>query len=786
MNARSVPAFVFFLCATLWAPPLAAQPAVKRETGRIEGRVRDALDRPIAGAAVRLETESGAVAAEAKTGSDGRFVFTDVAAGVYAVEVSKEGFEQGVSIVTATAGGSAAPELVLASTRPLDVTVAAKKLNEARNQILTRTGSSRYTIHQEAIQAQPGGSSAPLNQTLLRAPGVAQDSFGQVHVRGDHANLQYRLNGIQLPEGVSGFGQVLGSRFIDQTDLLDGALPAQYGLRTAGIVDIQTKTGTQASGTTLDVYGGSHDQIQPSFQVGGTSGSLSYYADGEFLHDALGVENPTPSLNAIHDATNQGRGFAYLSGLLDPTSRVSFIGGAYGGRYQIPNNPGQTPAFMLLGVPGFDSKSLDETQDQQDYFGALAYQKSLDRLDFQLELFSRYSRTDFDPDPLGDLIFNGVAGKITQDVIGNGLQGDSAYRLTDTHTLRAGLLYVNEYTTRRSAVNVFHTDPLGDQTPDHVPFTIHDNGYKVGNSYSLYLQDEWKILDELTVNYGLRFDAVDAFVAANQLSPRVNVVYKPCSGTALHAGYARYFTPPPQELVATTSVAKFQGTTNASELPFGSPVKVERSHYFDAGVTQQILPGLQVGLDGYYKLSTHLIDEGQFGQALILNPFNYKKGRIYGAELTASYQVGGFTTYANVAYSVAQGKAIESAQFLFEQDELDYIANHYVYLDHDQRWTTSLGASYLWNDTRFSVDALLGSGLRSGFANTDKLPSYEQVNLGLSHKFALGDKASATLRFDIINLFDQVYAIRSGEGIGVGAPQYGPRRTYYGGVSVDF
>src|SRR5689334_24721945 len=83
------------------------------------------------------------------------------------------------------------------------VTVTAQKLAAARNAIQTQTGASTYTITAKDIQAQPGGDNAQLNSVVLRMPGVAQDSFGQLHVRGEHNGLQYRLNGIILPEGIS-------------------------------------------------------------------------------------------------------------------------------------------------------------------------------------------------------------------------------------------------------------------------------------------------------------------------------------------------------------------------------------------------------------------------------------------------------------------------------------------------------------------------------------------------------------------------------------------------------
>jgi outer membrane receptor protein involved in Fe transport len=128
-----------------------------------------------------------------------------------------------------------------------------------------------------------------------------------------------------------------------------------------------------------------------------------------------------------------------------------------------------------------------------------------------------------------------------------------------------------------------------------------------------------------------------------------------------------------------------------------------------------------------------------------------------------------------------------SNQFLFGQDEINYIATHYIYTDHAQTLTASAGASYLWNDTKFSASMIYGSGLRSGFANTDHLPSYTQVNVGVSHDFNIvAPNKPTTLRFDVVNLFDTIYEIRDGTGIGVFAPQFGPRRGFFAGVSQKF
>src|ERR1700685_4133002 len=71
-----------------------------------------------------------------------------------------------------------------------EVVVIAQRLNDARNGIQTQTGASTYTINEAAIAAEPGGDNQLLNQVIMQAPDVAQDSFGQFHVRGEHNGTQ--------------------------------------------------------------------------------------------------------------------------------------------------------------------------------------------------------------------------------------------------------------------------------------------------------------------------------------------------------------------------------------------------------------------------------------------------------------------------------------------------------------------------------------------------------------------------------------------------------------------
>ncbi len=610
-----------------------------------------------------------------------------------------------------------------------DRVVVSSQLDEDRNQLVPSLGATEYRIGDHQIGDESQGANASFNQVVLRAPGVVQDSFGQLHVRGEHANLQYRINDVLLPEGISGFGQELDTRFIQSLSLITGSLPAQYGFRTAGIIDITTKNGTEKIDNELSLYGGSFNTFKPSLQLGGGGGKWNYYFTGSYFQSDLGIENPTSSRSAIHDHTEQLRLFGYASYLIDATSRLSFFLSASGSRFQIPNTPGLTPVFELNGVPTFDSSRLNETQTEKNAYAIVAYQKSLGALNLQLAAFSRFSQTLFQPDPAGDLIFNGVASQVERRLFSNGVQADFSYVANPTNTIRAGIIATVNQARANSDVAVFPTDADGNQASD-IPITIRDRHSQTGVLFGVYAQDEWKPLPKLTVNAGLRYDISSAYLYEAQLNPRLNLVYELSPATSFHLGYARYFTPPPLELVNRATLDKFINTTNAPEVFHNSPVRSESANYFDAGFNTKPLPGLQLGVDAYYKSAKNQLDDGQFGQALILSPFNYAYGRIYGVEFSATYNYKGLSAYANFAISRAQGKRITSGQFEFGRDELDYIANHWVSLDHDQTYTASAGVSYKWRDTLFLVDMLYGSGLRRGFANTGHLPGLLPRQLG--------------------------------------------------------
>ena len=371
------------------------------------------------------------------------------------------------------------------------------------------------------------------------------------------------------------------------------------------------------------------------------------------------------------------------------------------------------------------------------------------------------------------------------------MQGDGSWRAAPEHTLRSGFYIQRERSPFSSTSNVLPVDENGVQTTDQ-PISIFDSGSKTGWIYSYYLQDEWKIVPTVTLNFGARYDQFAEFVSERQLSPRANLVWQPSDATTLKVGYSRYFTPPPFELIANTTIALFGNTTAAPAVTLDSVAKAERAHYFDVGATQIILPGLKAGIDTYYKIASDLIDEGQFGAPILFTPFNYQKGWVKGVELTLSYDIDNWSFYGNFSAGQELAKNIISSQFNFSANDLALIATHAIHTDHDQTYTSSAGIKYTLPpcNTRFAVDLTAGSGLRTtnpgGSPNGAALPGYQQVNFSVVQPIDTGFLKGMEFRFDVINPFDEIYQIRSGTGLGVFAPQFGPRRTFLAGLTQRF
>ncbi len=212
-------------------------------------------------------------------------------------------------------------------------------------------------------------------------------------------------------------------------------------------------------------------------------GGVQYFFTGRYLQTQEGIENPLPTLNAMHDFSQQEKGFGYMSTFVDPWTRLSLIMGTSTNTYQIPERARRAALFAGLtsafGVSSFDSTQLNERQDEDTQFGVLALQRSANGFDGQLSYFTRYDNLHFMPDPVGDLLLNGIASDISRQAYTNGVQGDASYVLNSAHTLRMGFTVSAETDlgrqyvagSRRSTQRIrpARRRPCGDEPPfaDH-------------------------------------------------------------------------------------------------------------------------------------------------------------------------------------------------------------------------------------------------------------------------------------------------------------------------------
>ena len=345
-------------------------------------------------------------------------------------------------------GATALPEVEVTAPTATPFETQINAMNQARdNVLLTKLGATSYTMDRQAIESLPQGDNTPIDKVILQAPGVSYDSAisnPDFHIRNEYANVQYRINGILLPEGVSGLGPVLETRFIGNLNLLTGALPAQYGLRTAGVIDMTVRSEFTPSGS-LSLYGGSFATVSPSFDYGGSSGNTQYFVTGNYMQNNEGLENATPTVDPIHDHTEQEKFFGYVSTMLGDSNRLTFMTGESLSHFQIPNVSDQTPLGDFGGT-SFNSANLNENEYDSFLFNILALQTHVQNFDSQLSFFSRYADIHFIPDVFGDLVFNDIASDVTRQSVLNGVQFDSSYKVNDVHTLRAGFAVSGEQT----------------------------------------------------------------------------------------------------------------------------------------------------------------------------------------------------------------------------------------------------------------------------------------------------------------------------------------------------
>lgn len=780
------------------------------DTG-ITGTVTDNEGIAMPKAKVDLHDSEGRVIKETFTDPSGYYQFFPITFGDYQVTTEVPGYQPfGVS-VHATSGGSSVVDIHLVP--PAAGKEMVLKVEAKRHVIAGSAPTSNTEVTREQIAELPQGTDISLPRLLeTTTPGVVAGPFNQTFVRGNHANVQYQIDGVQLPDSVSGtFAEAFSTRNIDHMEFITGGLPAEYGERTAAVVNIVTRSGTETPNGFAELNYGSYNTFNPQAMYGGSNkdGTWHYFLSGSYNYTDRGLDTPQPSgtaygaqqlqgsSDAVHDQSNGNNQFMKIDWLPNNSDKVLMILYQNYNFYQIPNYP----STMSFNDPYFSAGYLDifgnsnggtpvpptfnwapaitnDNQANQDAYGELVWRHTFNDHSFlQVAPYWKYSKIRFDNDPTNDLAAalnpstfipdsNPDSFSIDQHVNNLGLKVDQTLRLGERNLIKGGFQLqgsmANEGYTISSVQAGAAYAPLA-------PTTFSGGGLERAYSEDAYLQDDLSISSHWMLNLGARWTGIQYYFSDsqpqfNQFQPRVGVSYMPNDLTKVHAYYGRLFMPAPLEDLhqAFQDVASAGSNTYTA---FSYNIKPEEDNYYEVGVQREIFGGHLLSLNGYYKTAVNMLDDTQLLNTAIATPYNYGQGYAYGLEFSVKGQLTrDLSDFLNYSYEIAKGENISGGSFAFNANTLPP-ANTYIFLDHVQVHTANYGLTFARDNYFGTVLGQYGSGLRTGPNNIESLPEHFTYDLTMGYQFTGESWMSRwKVQGDILNIFNNMYPITIANG----------------------
>lgn len=761
----------------------------------IKGVVQNQDLRRVPQAMIEVKNQEGDIVASGVSNDAGEFKVPVSESGVYSVSAVQETYRSEYIVLTLGEEQSKPVTLTLSETKEVALEVISPL-----PPIQTKASSETYSLSRKEIEILPRGNNNTMSDVLLTVPSVAYGALGQMHIRQDHANQQFRIDGVPIPEGVSStFTDVISPRMWERADIILGGMEAQYGNKAAVLVDITSKSGTHPSFGSAQIFGGSNHTINPSFEYGGTIGEkFRYYALNSYTATNRGIEPPTLGHSVFHDQSERNQ--TYLRGDYqhDNHNSLSWVFINAVAKYQIPTIPGlglkgdvlpllqaQDPTFSPVA-----SQAVNQNQKENSQYTHLVWRHDINASNFfQLAGFLRNSYANFSTDPLNALAYTPDQQTANQKrkAYSLGTRLDYSWIPSPSHLVKTG--FQLEYTNAQNQFQLFDfsVDPVsGLPTGPVISQTAANTN--IQKRVGLWIQDQWTLTDSLILNVGVRGDVIQSFYNEGQLSPRVGVTYKLNRSNVFHVYYGRLFTPPNVEQIAFTKV-NLEGTTAQPDDPAGFRPRAERSHYFEVGSYHAINSWATLELTAYYKRNHFQSDAGQFGTTPMLNFFAFQWGYQMGIDGALKMQLtDDLSVRGNVAWGRCKASGLQSGQYLLDAKEIaDINTAGGVFCDHSQLITSSAVVAYRFPfKTMLSGQMLYGSGLRTAandqaLTNSSHFQSWTIYNASISHTFTLPwDRQKMLVGFDVVNLLDQKYFYNtSGGGIGLGIAHAGMPRSFF-------
>ncbi|MEK7268299.1 MAG: TonB-dependent receptor, partial [Nitrospirota bacterium] len=239
----------------------------------ITGSVRNQDLRRVPQAIVQIKDQEGNTVAETVSDLAGDFTVQVPGEGAYSVSATQEDLRSEYVIIKVGADQPAPVKLTLALAQEIALEVVSPL-----PPIQYKASSETYSLSRKEIEKLPRGNNIELNDLLQTIPSATYGALKQLHIRQDHANQQFRIDGVPIPDTVSSvFSDVITPRAWERADIILGGMEAQYGNKTAVVVDITSKSGTKPGFGSAQLFGGSNQTLNPSFEYGGTIGAKFRY-----------------------------------------------------------------------------------------------------------------------------------------------------------------------------------------------------------------------------------------------------------------------------------------------------------------------------------------------------------------------------------------------------------------------------------------------------------------------------------------------------------------------------
>lgn len=778
-----------------WPQPF--QPQLPVPSRAVKGAVQYEDLRKVGQAVVQVRDQEGQIVSQTVTNDAGEFSVPVPTDGAYSVNAMQGTLRSEYVILR---GDTVQEPLTLTLVPSVEL---ALEVVAPLPPLQYKASSETYSLTRKEIEALPRGNNIDLPDLLATIPSAAQGALKQVHIRQDHDNLLFRIDGVPIPDTVSTtFTDVLTPRAWERAEFILGGMEAQYGNRAAAVIDITGKSGTKPGFGSLQMFGGSNRTLNPSFEYGGTIGEkFRYYVLNSYTSTNRGIDPPTLGHSVFHDQSERNQ--TYLRGDYQHDNHNAFTWLFLNSvaKYQIPTTPGLDVNPDVLGLlraqsPNFTpvaSQAVDEFQKENNQYGHMVWRHDINANNFfSLAGYARHTRATFNTDPLNVLSYTSnvtepfSAGDQDRSGYSGGIRLDYTHILNAQHLIKTGFQIDRTQAVNKTRLFAFERDATTGDPTGAVVSRNADNRL-IGWRQEIWVQDQWTPNEQWTFNLGVRYDQIEYAITEGQASPRIGATYKANPTNVFHAFYGRLFTPPNLE---SLSFAKLNtiGTTAEPENLTNNNVRAERSHYFEVGSYHALTQKVILEIAAYYKLNHFQSDAGQFGTTPLLNYFAFERGWQRGIDGALKVQLTeNLTGRGNVAWGQCKGYGLQSGHFLLEQKEIDDInARGGVFCDHSQFMTNSAVLSYrLQEHTTITGQMLYGSGLRTAVdqgarTNSSHFDSYTTYNLSLAHVVLLPKNQKFVLGVDVINLLDEKYFLNQGGGsIGLGIAHAGMPRSFF-------